>query len=271
MDKIRSIVSVAGVLFLYYVGAVLLMSAGLDSLTATVVLNIIVTVFVVLWRKSAREHRIAPCDMRKGFGMLLCVFLLMFVLGQLTGTMVEKLFGPGAFGRYQTTMQSNPSIALLLSLVVAPIAEECLLRGFIYQQLRQSWSFWTAWIVQAVIFAWMHGTLVHAVPTFLTALFLALVYEYTGSLRGPIGFHMAYNLLALLVGGMYVPDILYAPAPWVIVLLDIICVAVMVVMYAYVINRKFVSETVYETEPLGIAQLAVRPAEKSDEELRDED
>lgn len=269
MNKIRSVVSVIVVLFLYYVGAALLMSAGLDSLTATVVLNIIVTVFVVLWRKSAREHRTIPCDMKEGFGMLLCVFLLMFVLGQLTGTMVEKLFGPGAFGRYQTTMQSNPSVALLLSLVVAPIAEECLLRGFIYQQLRQSWSFWAAWIVQAVIFAWMHGTLVHAVPTFLTALFLALVYEYTGSLRWPIGFHMAYNLLVLFAGGMNVPDILYAP--WVTVPLDIVCVAVMAVMYADVINRKFISETVYETEPLGTAHLVVRPAEKNDEELHDED
>ena len=123
MDKIRSVVSVAGVLFLYYVGAVLLMSAGLDSLTATVILNIIITVFVVLWRKSTRGHRTAPCDIKGGFGTLLCVFLLMFVLGQLTGAMVEKLFGPGAFGRYQTTMQANPSVALLLSLLVAPIAE----------------------------------------------------------------------------------------------------------------------------------------------------
>jgi membrane protease YdiL (CAAX protease family) len=269
MDKIRSVISVIGVLFLYYVGAVLLMSAGLDSLTATVVLNIIVTVFVVLWRKSIREHRTAPCDIKGGFGTLLCVFLLMFVLGQLTGTMVEKLFGPGAFGRYQTTMQANPSVALLLSLVVAPIAEECLLRGFIYQQLRQSWSFWTAWIVQAVIFAWMHGTLVHAVPTFLTALFLALVYEQTGDLRWSIGFHMVYNLLALFVGGMIVPDILYAP--WVIVSLDIICVAVMAVIYADIIGRKFVLEVVHETEPLGVAQLAVRSAEKSDDELHDED
>ena len=269
MDKIRSIASVAGVLFLYYIGAVLLMSAGLDSLTATVVLNIIVTVFVVFWRKSTREHRTAPCNTKDGLSTLLCVFLLMFVLGQLTGTMVEKLFGSGAFGRYQTTMHANPSVALLLSLIVAPIAEECLLRGFIYQQLRQSWSFWTAWIVQAVVFAWMHGTLVHAVPTFLTALFLALVYEYTGNLRWPIGFHMAYNLLALFAGGMSVPDILYAP--WVTVPLDIICVAVMAVMYADVINRKFVSETVYEIEPLGVAQLAVRPAEKNDDELHDED
>lgn len=269
MDKIRSIASVAGVLFFYYVGAVLLMSAGLDSLTATVVLNIIVTVLVVLWRKSVREHRTAHCDIKGEFGTLLCMFLLMFVLGQLTGTMVEKLFGPGAFGRYQTTMQANPSVALLLSLIVAPIAEECLLRGFIYQQLRQSWSFWTAWIVQAVVFAWMHGTLVHAVPTFLTALFLALVYEYTGNLRWPIGFHMAYNLLALFAGGMNVPDILYAP--WVTIPLDIICVAVMAVMYSDVINRKFISETVYETEPLGTAQLVARPVEKNDKEQHNED
>jgi hypothetical protein len=43
------------------------------------------------------------------------------------------------------------------------------------------------------------------------------------------------------------------------------------VIYADIISRKFVLEVVHETEPLGTAQLVVRPAEKSDDELHDED
>lgn len=264
MGKVRSIASVAGVLLLYYVAAFLLMTAGLDSLTATVALNIVVATLVVVWWKSSKEHRITPCDAKGGFGALLCMFLVMFVLGQVTGTMVENQFGSGAFGQYQTAMHSNAAIAVLLSLVVAPVAEECLVRGFIYKQLREGWSVWVAWIGQAVVFAMMHGTLVHVAPTFMTALFLGLVYERTGDLRWPIGFHMIYNLLVLFAGGVNVPDILCTP--WVDIPLDIICVAVMAAMYASILDKKVIAVTFHEAKPMGVAQLAVRPAEKREEE-----
>lgn len=265
MGKLRSIGTVGGALFLYYAFAVLLMASGLDSLTTTVALNIIMATFVVVWWRVSKEHRIEPCNIKVDFGALLCMFLAMFVLGQFTGTMVENLFGPGAFWQYQIALHSNAGVALLLSLVIAPIAEECLVRGFIYQQIRAEWSFWVAWIAQAVIFALMHGTLVHAVPTFLTALFLGLVYEYTGDLRWPIGFHMIYNLMAMFAGGITVPDILCTP--WVDIPLDIICVVIMAMMYANVINKKAFVVTSHAEKPLGVAQLAVRPVEKREEEF----
>lgn len=264
MSKVRSAGSVIGVLILYYAAAALLMAMGLDSLTTTVALDIIIAILVVVWWKSNKEHRIVSCKIEGGFGALLCMFIAMFILGQFTGTMVESWFGPGAFGHYQTTMQSNAVVALLLSLIVAPIAEECLVRGFIYQQFRRGWGTWVAWISQAVVFALMHGTLVHAVPTFLTALFLGLVYERTGDLRWPIAFHVIYNLSAMLFSGVNVPDVLCTP--WVDIPLDIICVAVMAVMYANIMNKKVVAVVRHVAKPLGVAQLAVRPAEKREEE-----
>lgn len=264
MGKVRSIFSVIGVLSLYYVAAVAFMAAGMDSMTTTVALDIITATLVVVWWNFKKEYRIKPCNMKGGLGALLCMFVAMFILGQLTGTMIENIYGAGAFAQYQTALHANPGVALLLSLFVAPIAEECLVRGFVYQQLRRGWSVWVAWIGQAIVFALMHGTLVHMIPTFMTALFLGLVYERTGDLRWPIGFHMIYNLLVLFVGGVPVADILCTP--WVDIPLDIICVVVMAMMYKDIINRKSVSVTIRLLAPMGVAQLAPRPVEKREEE-----
>lgn len=267
MGKLRSIFSVIGALSLYYIAAVALMAVGMDSMTATVVLDIITATLIVVWWNFKKEYRIKPCNMKGGFGALLCMFVAMFILGQLTGTMIENLYGAGAFAQYRTALHANPGVALLLSLFVAPIAEECLIRGFIYPQLYFGWSIRVAWIGQAVVFALMHGTLVHIIPTFMTALFLGLVYERTGDLRWPIGFHMVYNLLVMFVGSVPVADILCTPL--VDIPLDIICVAIMAVMYRNVIRSKSFSVIVRAPMPMGVARLVPWSAEKREERSYD--
>lgn len=262
MRKIRSLINIFGILIFYYLTAIGLTKCGMDPLTVTAIVDIMIATLLVSWWTLHKECRIMPCQLQNGFGTLLFMFLLMFIAGQLTGTMIESIFGLGSFKQYQTTMHANAAIALLLSLIIAPIGEECLVRGFIYQQLRRDWGFWVAWFGQAGLFALMHGTLVHAVPTFLTALFLGLLYERTGDLRWPIGFHMVYNLLVVFASGVSVPKVLYAP--WVDIPLDIVCVLAMAVMFAKVIDDKCIN--IHREKPISMAHLATRPIERRKEE-----
>lgn len=264
MSKLRSVFNIAVVLFFYYAIAGLLIAIGMHSVRATFIVDIMAVMFVILWRDYIKYSYIAP-RANKGELSLFGMFVPVFVFGQLTGTTVEKLFGPGSFAHYQDTLHSDVVFAVVLMLVVAPIAEEYLVRGFIYEQLCRGWGFRLAWIGQAVIFAVMHGTLVHAVPTFLTGLFLALVYERTGDLKWSIGFHMAYNLLALTVGGSSVPEFLCTP--WVAIPLDIVCVFVLWVMYSNTIDNKLVVAVYHKAKPMGVARLAPRPVEKREEEF----
>lgn len=261
MQKIRSLINIFGILICYYAAAIGLTKCGMDPLTVTVIVDIITATSLVSWWTLHKKCQIEPCHLQNGFGILLGMFLLMFILGQLTGTMIESIFGLGSFKQYQATMHANAAIAVLLSLVVAPIGEECLVRGFIYQQLRCGWGFWAAWFGQAGLFALMHGTLVHAMPTFLTALFLGLLYERTGDLRWPIGFHMIYNLLVVFTSGVSVPKILYTP--WLDIPLDIVCVLAMTAMFAEVLDDKCIN--IDRAKPIGIAQLVTRPIEKRKE------
>lgn len=263
MSELRSMFNIAVVLLFYYVIAGFLIAIGMHSVRATFIVDIMAVMFVILWRDYIKYSHSAPRD-NKVESSLFGMFVPVFVFGQLTGTTVEKLFGPGSFAHYQDTLHSDVVFAVVLMLVVAPIAEEYLVRGFIYEQLCRGWGFYLAWIGQAVIFAVMHGTLVHAVPTFLTGLFLALVYEQTGNLEWSIGFHMAYNLLALLVGGSWVPEFLCTP--WVVIPLDIICVFVLWVLYSNIIDNKLVVAIHHKAKPMGVAHLAPRPAEKREEE-----
>lgn len=264
-NKVLTLLDISGVLIIYYIGAGLLLFSGMDSITATVCLNVLIATFIVIWWKLHPEYRIKPLSFSGNFVIFLGIFLVMFVLGQFTGTMVQKIFGSGAFANYQHAMQSNASVAVLLSFIVAPVAEECLVRGFIYQKLRLSFGLWFAWVLQAVIFAFMHGTMVHVVPTFLTALFLGLVYERTGNLRWPIFFHIVYNISAAIMGGLSIPNAFFTP--YVLVPLDIACVAMMFFMFKAVVdmkNRVVYSSTV-SLEPICKAVLVTRPIERREE------
>lgn len=261
MSEFRSMFNIAVVLLFYYVIAGFLIAIGMNPVHATLIVDVMAVMFVILWRDYIK-YNYTPRD-NKGEFSLFSMFFVVFIFGQLTGTMFEKLFGPGSFAHYQDTLRSDVPFAVFLMLIVAPIAEEYLVRGFIYEQLCRGWGFRLAWIGQAVIFAVMHGTLVHAIPTFLTGLFLALVYERTGDLAWSIGFHMAYNLLALTVGGSSVPEFLCMP--WVAITLDILCVFVLWVMYSNTINNKLVVAIYHKAKPMGVAHLAPRGVEKREE------
>ncbi|WP_029005430.1 CPBP family intramembrane glutamic endopeptidase [Azorhizobium doebereinerae] len=87
-------------------------------------------------------------------------------------------------------------LLLLLAIVVfGPMAEEMFCRGWIWVELRRSWSVPAVMLATAVPFLVLHGPLSsHAVlGTLPIAVALTLVRHVGGSVRAPILCHMAYN------------------------------------------------------------------------------
>ena len=94
---------------------------------------------------------------------------------------------------------------LLLVAVLAPLVEETVFRGVLYQWLRKSLPVWAAAGISAAIFA-----AAHAIPTifpwlFVTGLALALVFEYCGTLYCSMLLHGIINgvNVALLIGTLH--------------------------------------------------------------------
>lgn len=87
---------------------------------------------------------------------------------------------------------------LLVTVLLAPVAEEYVFRGFLLPLLRaRGLAVRGEWIA-ALIFASIHVHLGSLVPLALLGFLLGRAYLTTGDLRVPIVFHACFNLITLL-------------------------------------------------------------------------
>ena len=89
------------------------------------------------------------------------------------------------------------TVQLLCTGFVIPLAEELLFRAVGYRNLRRELSVSGAAVVSALWFALFHGNPVQGTYAFLTGLCLALLFEWTDSLRAVWSFHAAAILVSL--------------------------------------------------------------------------
>ncbi len=87
-------------------------------------------------------------------------------------------------------------IAAVALLVVAPITEEIVFRGFIFRGFRNKFGFIGAAFISSIIFGIAHGQINVAIDTFALGLFLCYVYEKTGSLWVSVALHALKNGIA---------------------------------------------------------------------------
>jgi membrane protease YdiL (CAAX protease family) len=104
-----------------------------------------------------------------------------------------------------TRTAANTVGLLLLVAVLAPLVEETVFRGVLYQWLRKSLPVWAAAGLSAAIFA-----TTHVIPTifpwlFVTGLALALVFEYSGTVYCSMLLHGIINgvNVAMLIGTLH--------------------------------------------------------------------
>ncbi len=90
-------------------------------------------------------------------------------------------------------------LTLIAAAVVAPIAEEIFFRGFLYGGLRGRIGVIGAMLVSTVFFTALHFTLDQFIPIFFLGLFLAYLYEKTGSLYPGMFLHATNNAVSLVL------------------------------------------------------------------------
>ena len=90
------------------------------------------------------------------------------------------------------TMGSRVALGLI-TIVLAPVAEETLFRGILYPWIKRAGFPRLALWGTALLFAAVHMNLVSFVPLSLLALVLTLLYERTGNLLAPITGHALFN------------------------------------------------------------------------------
>ncbi len=94
---------------------------------------------------------------------------------------------------------------LLAGVILAPVCEEFLFRGFFYGVAKRYAGAPLSGFLTAALFAAFHASLTSLPGLFVLAVALTLAYERTGSLAVPITMHALFNAMSL--GLLYLQSI----------------------------------------------------------------
>jgi len=160
------------------------------------------------WRQWPWVIFIGPVTV---FGMWF-VFAMLYLVGyqQLLESLgVKKV--QDMVEMFQKTEDQNVLVLMVvMAVIVAPVCEEVVFRGYLYPVLKKFSGMWIGLLVSALIFSAAHGSFVALLPLFIFGVVLAFLYEWTGSIWAPIAAHLLFNGatvgIQLLVRFGYIPE-----------------------------------------------------------------
>ncbi|PJE65624.1 hypothetical protein COU91_00735 [Candidatus Saccharibacteria bacterium CG10_big_fil_rev_8_21_14_0_10_47_8] len=145
-------------------------------------------------------------DLKKGLlGFGAFYVILIIVLMVLTALIPSLNTDQKQNVGFETLTTSLDQILAFVALVVLPpLGEEVLVRGYLYSGLRSSWKFLPALLVTSLIFGVAHLQLGNGAPllwaaaldTFMLSVVLVYLREKTGALYAGMLIHMLNNLIA---------------------------------------------------------------------------
>ncbi len=128
---------------------------------------------------------------------LLGIFLNFFVVSFLSIVPIpENWLASYADATASMGVGSLTPIAIITTVLAAPISEEIVFRGLLYTRLKRCMPMLGAMILTSFIFGIMHGTaIIWVMYAGILGFVLSWVYEKCGSLLAPILMHMGFNLV----------------------------------------------------------------------------
>jgi membrane protease YdiL (CAAX protease family) len=128
-------------------------------------------------------------------------FVVAFVIAGVVGYPIQQHFGVDPTQEALSQTASIPGLLPLVFLsgvVIAPIAEEIVFRGYLYKAFRDRFRPSYAIVLSAALFSAIHFELLAAAQLFVIGVVCAYVYEETGNLMAPITLHVLNNAVAFL-------------------------------------------------------------------------
>jgi membrane protease YdiL (CAAX protease family) len=89
------------------------------------------------------------------------------------------------------------AVGYATAVIAAPICEEILFRGFLFQGLRRRFDFWGAAVITSGAFAMAHFDLLRMPGTFVGGLLLAGIFERRRNLLSSIAAHFVVNAVVV--------------------------------------------------------------------------
>ncbi len=184
--------------------------AASSLITAFLGLNLAAIFFTDGLKGFGLDFKTAKCDLKRAVAALIQIWPFITVAMLTSAYLVPRLTD----GRVQMPKHplldfadtaGTPWVIVLiffLAVVIAPLLEELLFRGFVQTKLSENLqSRWGAIVLTSIFFAIVHGgTLwMHWPALFMFSLALGYVYEKSGSLLQPLFLHSLFNFANLVL------------------------------------------------------------------------
>lgn len=130
-----------------------------------------------------------------GFGLYLFLSaIVLYIVGLIFPAFDGNQLQETGFGNL--SQRYEYALAFITLVVIAPIAEEILFRGYLYGKLRKTAPAWLAIVITSLLFGAVHGQWNVAIDVFVLGVMLSVLREVTGSIWAGILLHMIKNGVA---------------------------------------------------------------------------
>lgn len=233
----KTIAVLGGSLATYVATALLVTLLTGDAIAGAAVSNLVIAALAIIYRWRSTGTPLAQAPRARALtvsfwitaasGLVLC-----WVAGQSTAMWVYETWGSQGFDAANSAKTASPLWLLVMTmLILAPLGEECLMRGIAFPALRKHWPPLAAAFVTAMVFSLLHGNLVQIVLTVPLGILLAFVYEAAQRLWPVVIMHVLFNMAAYIVPKELVGNIAHPP------MIAALALAVMLVLFALTPGR----------------------------------
>lgn len=157
-------------------------------------------VFLIRKKKFLAEAGVAPMDARGIIWIILLGISLNIVISLVLSIIPFPQSWTEAYAQKSgTVLQGGVFLNWVATVLIAPVVEEIVFRGFVYTRMRKGMPGVVAAAAASLLFAVVHGSIIWGIYTFTYSLVLIWLFERFGSLTASILCHMAFNLAGMVL------------------------------------------------------------------------
>jgi len=125
--------------------------------------------------------------------------------------MIKSIFGEAKQQEIVKIYQETSAVSIrvmlaIAAVIIAPVVEEVVFRGYIYPVCKRYTGRIIATFFASLFFSAVHFNIPALLPLFILAIILTIAYELSGSLWVPISIHASFNAFTLIVQEIQPPS-----------------------------------------------------------------
>lgn len=205
-ERVKTLIGVAVFPTVYILSGIATYQLTKSIYTAIAVASVVITISVCIYRYQIYgfvQTKQKPRWKNTSKGIMLTVLAIpvTFIAGQYFGIWAYVLSdGSTSFNQVIEAQKQAPVVLMVITtMIIGPIAEEALMRGFLYDRLRHRVSVIPAIIITTLVFSALHMNVVQIAVTVPLSIVTCLLYEVTQKISVVAIVHIVFNAFSLVI------------------------------------------------------------------------